>query len=199
MIVLSRLLLAWRDIGIRFSVRSFVRSSVRPFVLQSVNIWVNANFDLNVQVYHPRTIKATVMILGISLHIRMTTQTALSLFDLDLYCTAHRLCKFASTAPSQARHSLRRNYCSTCYGLHAVVQPLHPHYLPRPTLSWIAGLRPQLFFHYLSLQRPLGKKLLTTLQSMHTFFCLCHHFLPSNLSTLHMTMTSSFSCCRLSK
>ena len=48
-------------------------------------------------------------------------------------------------------------------------------------------------------QRPLGKKMLTTLQSMHTFFCLCHHFLPSNLSTLHMTMTSSFSCCRLSK
>ena len=35
------------------------------------------------------------MILGISLHLGMTTQTAVSIFDLDLYFTVHRLCKFA--------------------------------------------------------------------------------------------------------
>ena len=35
------------------------------------------------------------MILGISLHFRMTTQTGVSIFDLDLYFTVHQLCKFA--------------------------------------------------------------------------------------------------------
>ena len=35
------------------------------------------------------------MILRISLHSGMTTQTAVSLFDLDLYFTGHQLCKFA--------------------------------------------------------------------------------------------------------
>ena len=60
----------------------------------------------------------------------------------------------------------------------------------------LIGLGPQLFFHYLPYKDLLGKKTLTTLQSTHTFFCLCHHFLLSNLSTLHMTVTSSFSCCR---
>ena len=34
------------------------------------------------------------MILGISLHLGMTTQTAVSICDLDLYFTVHCLCKF---------------------------------------------------------------------------------------------------------
>ena len=54
--------LAWHDIGIRL----FVHSSIRPFVLQSVNICVNPNFDPNVQFHFPRTINASVMILGIA-------------------------------------------------------------------------------------------------------------------------------------
>ena len=51
---LSRLLFAWRDIGIRFSVLSSVHS---------YRICVNPH----VQVHFPRTIRATVMIIGISL------------------------------------------------------------------------------------------------------------------------------------
>ena len=35
------------------------------------------------------------MILGINLHLEMTTQTAVSIFDRNLYFTVHRLCKFA--------------------------------------------------------------------------------------------------------
>ena len=76
-LILSCLLLAWWDIGIQFSVRLSVR--------QSINICVNRNFDPNVQVHFPRAIKATVMILGISLHIGMSTQTAVSIFDPHLY------------------------------------------------------------------------------------------------------------------
>ena len=82
---LSHLLLAWSDIGIRFSVR------------QSVNICINPNFDPNVQVHFPRTIEATVMRLCISLHFGMTTQTAVSTFVLDLYFTVHQLYKCEST------------------------------------------------------------------------------------------------------
>ena len=50
------LLLAWPD------------PVFHSFVHQSVNICVNPYFDPNVQVHFPRTIKASVMILGISLH-----------------------------------------------------------------------------------------------------------------------------------
>ena len=35
------------------------------------------------------------MIIGISVHKGMITQTAASVFDSDLYFTVHRLCKFA--------------------------------------------------------------------------------------------------------
>ena len=56
-----------------------------PFVLQSVNIYVNLNFDPYVQLHFPRTIKATVKILVISLHLGMTTQTAVSIFHLHLH------------------------------------------------------------------------------------------------------------------
>ena len=59
--------------------------SVSPFVHQSINICVNPNFDPNNQVHFSRTIKAAAMILGLSLHLGMTTQTAVSVFDLDLY------------------------------------------------------------------------------------------------------------------
>ena len=82
--------LAWCNIGIRFS----IHPSLCPFVHQSINFCVNSNFDPNVQVYFPRTIKATVMMLGISLHLGMTTHTAVSIFDLDLHFTVHQLCKF---------------------------------------------------------------------------------------------------------
>ena len=75
--------------GIWFSVPSPVR--------QSVNIVVNLNFDPNVQVYFPRTKKATVMVFGVGLCLEMATQTAVSIFDLNLYSVVHRLCKFAST------------------------------------------------------------------------------------------------------
>ena len=61
------------------------------FISQCVNICVNPNLDLNVQVHFPRTVKATVMIVGISLLLGMTTQTAVSIFDLDLYFMVHRL------------------------------------------------------------------------------------------------------------
>ena len=43
----------------------------------------------SVQVYFPRTIKATVMILGICLHLGMTPQTTVSIFDLDLHFIVH--------------------------------------------------------------------------------------------------------------
>ena len=62
-----------------------------PFVRQSVNICVNLNFDPNVQ--FPRTIEATMMILGISLHLGMTTHTTVPIFDIYLYFTDQRLCK----------------------------------------------------------------------------------------------------------
>ena len=65
-----------------------------PFVGQSINICVYPNLDSNVQVHFPRTIKATVMILGISLHLGTTSQTAVSVFDHNLYFMVHRLCKF---------------------------------------------------------------------------------------------------------
>ena len=57
--------------------------SICSSVHQSVNICINPNFDLNhnVQVHFPRTI-ATVMILGMSLHLGITTQTA------ELYLTS---------------------------------------------------------------------------------------------------------------
>ena len=50
---------------------------------------------LNLTLYFPRTIKATVMILCISLHLGMTTKTAVSIFNLNIYFMVHRLCKFA--------------------------------------------------------------------------------------------------------
>ena len=84
---LSRLLLAWCDVGIRFS--------IRPFLCQFINICGNPNFDTNVQVHFRRNIKATVMIPGISLHLGITTRAAISIFDLDLYFTVHRLREFA--------------------------------------------------------------------------------------------------------
>ena len=49
--------------------------SVLSFVSQSVNIFVDSNFGPN----FPRTIKATVMILAISMHLGITTQTAVYL------------------------------------------------------------------------------------------------------------------------
>ena len=54
------------------------------------------NFHPNVQVHFPRPIKAKMMILGISLHVGITTQTAVSIFDLDLYFMVQQLCKSAS-------------------------------------------------------------------------------------------------------
>ena len=71
-----------------------IHRSVHPSVGQSVSTCINPNFDPNVQDDFPRTIKATVIIIGISLHLGMTTQTAVSIFDLNLYFTIHRLCKF---------------------------------------------------------------------------------------------------------
>ena len=73
----------WRVTGIWFSVHLSVR--------QSVNICVNPIFNLNVRVHFPRTIKATMMILGINLHLGIATQTAVSIFDLDLYIMVHQL------------------------------------------------------------------------------------------------------------
>ena len=78
-----------------------VRLFVHVFVSQSVNICVNPYFDPNVQVHFPRTIKVTVMILGISLHLLMTSQTAVSIFDLDLYFMVPGLCKFFRISPCQ--------------------------------------------------------------------------------------------------
>ena len=49
--------------------RPFVRPFVPPFVRESVNICVNSNFGPNVHVHFPRTIKATVVILGVRLHL----------------------------------------------------------------------------------------------------------------------------------
>ena len=63
LLFLSHLLLAWRNIGTRFSICWFVH--------QCVNICVNPNFNPNIHVYFPRTFKATVMILGISLLLGM--------------------------------------------------------------------------------------------------------------------------------
>ena len=74
---------------------SICLSSVYPFVCQSISICVNPNLDSTVQVHFPRTVKTKMMILGISLHSGMTTQTAVSIFDLDLYFMAHRFCQFA--------------------------------------------------------------------------------------------------------
>ena len=37
---------------------------------------------------------------GIGLHLGMTTQTAVSIFDLNLYFMVHQLGKFASTPTS---------------------------------------------------------------------------------------------------
>ena len=54
------------------------------FVPQSLNFCVIPNLDLNDLVHFPRTIKAKVMMLGIHLHFGMTTQTAVSIFDLNL-------------------------------------------------------------------------------------------------------------------
>ena len=71
---LSRLLLAWR----------YRDPIFRPLVRQSVKICVNPNFDPNVQDHIPRTITATVMLHGISLHLAMTPLAALSIFELDL-------------------------------------------------------------------------------------------------------------------
>ena len=48
------------------------RGSSFLFVCQSINIFDNPNLDPNVQVYFLRTIKATVMILGLSLHLGIT-------------------------------------------------------------------------------------------------------------------------------
>ena len=62
---------------------------LRSFVHQSVNVCVNPNFDPDIQGHFPRTIKATVMILGIILHLGMTTHTVVSKFDLDLYFTVY--------------------------------------------------------------------------------------------------------------
>ena len=87
---LSHLLLAWRNIGIWFS----VCPSIHMFTHQSFNICVNPSFNPNFQVHFPRTLKATVMKLGISLHLRMTAQTTVSIFDLDLYFTVRQFCKF---------------------------------------------------------------------------------------------------------
>ena len=81
------LLLAWRDIGTWFSILLSVCSSV--------NICVKPSFDPYVQDHFLRTIKASVMMLGISLHLGITTQTAVSIFELNLYFTVHRICKFA--------------------------------------------------------------------------------------------------------
>ena len=41
-----------------------------------------------------------MIILGISMHLGMTTQTAVSIFDLDLNFTVHQLYKLASTLAS---------------------------------------------------------------------------------------------------
>ena len=68
---MSRLLLACHDIGIQISVHLFVNLSTFASTL--------------VQVHFPRTIKTTGMILGISLHLVMTAQTAVSIFNFNLY------------------------------------------------------------------------------------------------------------------
>ena len=94
LVLLSRLLLAWHDIGIQFS----IRLSVCLSICQHLS---HPNFDLNVQVHFPKTIKATVMILGISLHLGMT---AVFIFDLDLYFMVHQLCKFVSTSLPHRRN-----------------------------------------------------------------------------------------------
>ena len=55
----------------------------QPIFYGSQTFCVNPNFDPDV--HFPRTIKAIVMILGIGLHFGMTTQTVVSIFDLNLY------------------------------------------------------------------------------------------------------------------
>ena len=68
-----------------FSMAGYRDSAFCPFICQSVNICVNPNFNLNVQVLFPNDD------IGISLHLGMTTQTAVSIvsiFDLNLYYTA---------------------------------------------------------------------------------------------------------------
>ena len=73
-----------------FSMEQYRDPTLRPFV----NICIHPNFDPNIQVHLPRTIKATVMILGMSLHLGMTNQTAVSIFDRSLYFIVRRLYKF---------------------------------------------------------------------------------------------------------
>ena len=73
-----------------FSMEQYKDPTSHPFV----NICIHPNFDPNIQVHLPRTIKATVMILGMSLHLGMTNQTAVSIFDRSLYFIVHRLYKF---------------------------------------------------------------------------------------------------------
>ena len=41
------------------------------------------------------------MMLGTGLFLGMTTQTAVSMFDLDLYFTVHQLCKSFRISPCQ--------------------------------------------------------------------------------------------------
>ena len=50
--------------------------------------------DPDVTVYFWRTTRARVLILGTSLHLGMTIHMWVSMFDLDLYFTVHRLCYF---------------------------------------------------------------------------------------------------------
>lgn len=75
--LLSRLLLAWRDIGVRISVRLFIRPSTFASILT-----------------FSRTTWARVMILGTNFHLGMTTYIWVSRFDLDLYFTVHWLGDF---------------------------------------------------------------------------------------------------------
>ena len=69
--------------------------SICSSICSSVYFCIIPNFDHSVQVNFLRTIKATVMILGISLHLGMTTQAAVAICDLNLFFTFHQLCKFA--------------------------------------------------------------------------------------------------------
>ena len=55
------------------------------------------------------------MIFGISLHLRMITQIAVSIFDLDLYFTVHRHCKFVCCDKAFGRILVLLGHISTYF------------------------------------------------------------------------------------
>ena len=74
------------------------------------------------------------MILDIGLHLGMTTQIAVSIFDLDLYFMAHRLCKFDFPTTMKATVMILG------IGLHLEMTTQQYPYLTSTYISWLTDL-----------------------------------------------------------